>query len=301
MNTHPKNKFAQSIPVMKNQPLIAGVRAGLLALALCGLCGCDKTKQSADKPGTSRANTPDKRASAAKPRKDVAPTPVSPAESRAQIDAARMAFYQARAKNDAATMGAQIAELEKLDAASPGLPIMKLDLLIANKDWAAALKQIEDMADGNNRGAEVTANMIASKIHAGRDAEYPEDFVKAVSKAYAALLANQPTTAPMNYVTLTILQWKGGDKQAATVSANMAAEIAATQAAARGSVNLPQGIPQPLVPPAAPFERFAKAVAEGTLPSRQEWTSWLHEAMPRLQVPPPAPVPAVEPSVPAPE
>ena len=155
---------------------------------------------------------------------------------------------------------------------------MKLDLLITQKDWPAATKAIEQMPDDQNR--QMVLMMTASKIATRPDGEYPAEFIQVVGKSYAAMLdRNQERANSMDFVTLTTLQWKTGDKEGARASANKAAAAAAKQTAGRAL-------------PAAPFERFAKAVEEGNLPTRQQFSTWLREAMPKS----PAPATKIQPT-----
>jgi hypothetical protein len=104
------------------------------------------------------------------------------------------------------------------------------------------------------------------------DIEYPADFTKAVSKSFASLLEDpkQPAS-PFGFVTLANLQLKSGDKEAAVTSAKKAAEVAGKPAE--------PGAPAGMKLPAAPFERYAKAMEEGNPPSVQELSGWLREAM----------------------
>lgn len=174
----------------------------------------------------------------------------------------------AGAKGDQETMTSKIAELEKLDANSPYLPALKLDLLIVKKDWPAVTKAISDLPPGPRK--QMAVMMTASKIAASDDGVYPPDFVKSMTSSFAELIKSSKTPAnPMTLTNLSRLQWKGGDKAAATTSANKAAEAAKTAA------NQPKGR---ALPP-GPFNRFAKSVTEGTMPTARELNSWLSEEM----------------------
>jgi hypothetical protein len=189
-----------------------------------------------------------------------------------------MAFRQAAAKNDVETMSAKLEELEKLDAKMPALVAMKIDLLVAKKEWAAATKAIDELPAGQVRQMSVT--MLGRKLGMSTDGDYPQEFLKAVSKAYASVVEDaKGRTNPFDFVSLAYLQWKAQDKDGAVASANKAVEAAKVPGA-------------PI--PAAPLERFAKSLADGTLPTMQEFSGWLREAMP-ARTAPANPAPATPP------
>lgn len=190
--------------------------------------------------------------------------------AREKIGKVMQEFRQAAAANDVETMAAKIEEFSKLEKDSPYIPAMKLDLAVAKKDWPVAVKAVEELPDGP--GKQMAINMTASKISMRSDIEYPADFIKAVAKSYAAMLEDPKMPAsPFGFVTLANLKWKSGDKETALASAKKAAEVAAKPAdpAAPAGMKLP----------AAPFERYAKAMEEGNPPGLQELSGWLREAM----------------------
>ena len=174
----------------------------------------------------------------------------------------------AGAEGNAETMAAKIAELEKLEANSPYLPGLKLDLLMVKKDWPAVTKAISDLPPGPAK--QMSVMMTASKIAGSADGAYPPDFVKFMASSLSETIENSKMPAnPMILTNLSRLQWKGGDKQAASASANKAAE------AAKPATNQTKGR---ALPP-EPFNRFAKSVTEGTMPTAQELSNWLSEEM----------------------
>jgi hypothetical protein len=67
---------------------------------------------------------------------------------------------------------------------------------------------------------------------------------------------------------LAQLQWSLGEKEQATASAVRAAEMAKAPAAARSGF------------PAAPYDRFAEALKKGEMPTDEQFTGWVREAMP---------------------
>lgn len=176
-------------------------------------------------------------------------------------------FRKAASTNDMDTMAAKIEEFSKLEADSPYLAAMKLDLVVAKKDWHAAVKAVEELPEGP--GKQMAINMTASKIGMRSDVEYPADFIKAVGKSFATILEDPKMPAnPFGFVTLANLQWKSGEKEAAVASAKKAAEVAGKQTEDAG-----------MKLPVAPFERYVKAMEEGNPPTVQELSGWLREAM----------------------
>lgn len=174
-------------------------------------------------------------------------------------------FRKAAAAGDSETMAAKIAEMEKLQPDSPQLPTMKLDLLIAKKDWAAAGKAIEELPDGSTR--QMSLMMTASRVAMRDDASFPVDFVKTVAKAYAAMMEESKASSNASgLIMLSILHAKAGDKDAAIASAKNALDSARKTAAGRSM-------------PIAPFESFVKATEEGKNPTMKDFSGWMQEAM----------------------
>ena len=184
--------------------------------------------------------------------------------ARDKSSAVMMAFRQAATKNDTAAMAEKLAEFEKLDAKSPYLDSMRFDLLIAQKDWDGAAKLISEMPEGPGR--QMTLAMTANRVGM-RDGEYPESFVKTLADAYAKQVAQKTGRQnPMEHITLAALQWKAGDKESALASSKKAGEAATGGEAGRSL-------------PAAPFEKYSKSLGEGKLPTMQEFSGWIREAM----------------------
>lgn len=240
-----------------------------------------------------------------KPGSEVKPEAVNPGDdgtkkAAGEIDAAKDArqniirvmqdFRKAAAANDTETMAAALAELEKIQSDSPYLASMKLDLLVAKKDWPAATKVIEELPEGQARRMPVM--MTASRIGSRPDGEYPAEFVKAVCKIFSSMLDDPKMPAnPFGLVTLANLQWKSGDKEAALATAKKAAETAKNPPSGAAAAT-PAGMKMPV----AAFEKFAKAVEEGKLPAPAEFSGWMREEMGAGAVPPGRgqPVPAKE-------
>jgi hypothetical protein len=100
-----------------------------------------------------------------------------------------------------------------------------------------------------------------------KDPEAPAGFRKSVATRFAADIEKRPHPTLLH--TLAKLQWSLGEKETAVASAVRAAELAKTNSTAAT---------QPF--PAAPFERFAEALKKGEMPTDEEFTGWLREAMP---------------------
>lgn len=195
--------------------------------------------------------------------------------ARDKTGAVMMAFRQAASRNDTDTMAAKLEEFKQLAPDSPYLASMQLDLLVAKKDWPAAAKALGEIPAGPGR--QMSVMIIARKVGMGPDAAYPADFIKAVADAWASLLEGTADRAnPLDFVTLASLRWKAGDKEAAVASARKAV-AAAKQMPANTT-------------PAAPWERFAKSLEDGSLPTMQELSGWLREAMPQRAAVPATPL-----------
>ncbi len=179
-------------------------------------------------------------------------------------------FRKATAANDVETMTAKLAEFEKIQPDSPYVASMKLDLLVAKKDWPAATKAIEELPEGQAR--QMPVMMTASKIGSRPDGEYPAEFVKAVCKTFTAMLEDPKMPPnPFGFITLANLQWKSGDKEAALATAKKAAEVAKNPPSAA----TPAGMKMPV----AAFEKYVKAVEEGKLPTTADFSGWMREEM----------------------
>jgi hypothetical protein len=157
---------------------------------------------------------------------------------------------------------------------------MKVDMMIAKKEYAAAAKALEELPDPRMR--QITSSMIARKVAMEKDpAVYPADFVKTIAN-------NQEKMGnlkdPMGLVTLSILQWKAADKEASLKSAK--SSVAAAQEPSARKL------------PVAPFEKFAKSVEDGTMPTLSEFYQWMSAETKAVQpVKPAAPAAPAEPAV----
>lgn len=195
-------------------------------------------------------------------------------------------FQKASSKGDMETMAAKIEEYAGREPGSPYLALMKLHLLIAKMDWQAATKAIEEAQDDAMRQSLV--RLAATKLISLPESGYPVEFGRLLANAYSSMTekADAPKN-PLTFTTLSSLQWKNGDKDAALASAKKAVETAKAPAVDESGAPVKK---LPLVP----FERFAKAVEEGTLPTPQEMVGWIRAELPKLA--PPAAKPETAPA-----
>jgi hypothetical protein len=190
-----------------------------------------------------------------------------------------MDFQKASMTGDTETMASKIADLEKNEPSSPYLPMMKFDLLLAKKDWPAASKLLTGMPEGPAR--DMAVMRTAGKISGSKEGDYPVDFIKAILKSVESVTANSKMPAnPISMITVSTLQWKSGDKEAAVAGAKKAAEQAKEASSKAG----PTGRKLPV----EPFDRFAKEMEAGNPPSSQEFMGWLREEMMKSTKPAPA-------------
>lgn len=200
-------------------------------------------------------------------------------ESREKTSALVTAFRKAASQNQPDEMAAKVAELEKLDPASPYLQPMKLEVLTARKDWDGATQLLKAMPEGPQRSMALAMNL--NKIARAEGSEYPPAFVNAL------LEAREGSKLPANsfdLVMVSIIHAKAGNKDKAAEYANKAAENAkANEKPGTRSM------------PAAPFERYAKEVADGKQPTLLEVQGWISEALRSVLAQPAQPAQPVKP------
>lgn len=174
------------------------------------------------------------------------------------------AFRQASAKKEIAGMEQAITDLKALDAKSRYLGTMEFEVLLAKKDWTGA-----ETALAKLEGDPMLAMMIYTTARElTKDPEAPAGFRKSVATRFAANIEKRPNPSYLHL--LAKLQWSLGEKEEAVSTAVRGAELAKSTAAAAARPGMP----------AAPFERFAEALKKGEMPTDEEFTGWLREAMP---------------------
>jgi thiol-disulfide isomerase/thioredoxin len=178
-------------------------------------------------------------------------------------------FRKAAAQKDTDAMEQTLTQLREMDPKSPYLGSFELEIQIAKKDWPAAIKKLEDSKDDPSQRMSVT--MMASRVSSQDAGDFSPEFIQALVKAYAPMIESKGTARnAMGLITISTLQWKGGDKAAALASAKKAASAAG---------GLPATGENPL--PAAAFEKFVAAMEADKLPATREFYGWLRESMPK--------------------
>lgn len=185
-------------------------------------------------------------------------------------------YRQAVMKGDIAAMDSMIANLEKEDPKNLFLGQMKIDLMLVKKDWV----QLEaSLVEPPSNPAEATAvNMIGTRLALPdqNTSEAPATLVAKVARIFSAKVTNNPQANPMEWLTLSSLQFKTGDPDAAKQSARSAIEAAEKMPAGRG------------IPPAV-FQKFSQELAAGRLPSMNDFSLWIQESMQKRPIHPPVP------------
>lgn len=189
-------------------------------------------------------------------------------QERAALSMAMREFSLAANKKDIAAMEAAFPKVKELDKSNRYVPALETDIALAKKDWDQAVRLL---AAANDSPMVV---FRAVRVAAG-DEEVPPAFVEAVAGKFAAL--TEKGAGPTEMQMMARLQWKLGKKEEALTSARAALEKAQDPKAARTGY------------PLAPFEKFASALEAGKMPTEDEFTGWVREAVrPRAQ--PAAPV-----------
>lgn len=172
------------------------------------------------------------------------------------------AFRQASMKKEIAGMEQAIADLKTLDPESRYLGMMEFEVLLAKKDWAGVETAMAKL-EGNP-----SFQMLMSSAARGllTDPEAPAGIRKSVATRFAASLEKR--AHPSLLQLLAKLQWSLGEKEEAVATAVRAAELA------KSPESLKSGFP------AAPYDRFAEALKKGEMPSDEQFTGWIREAMP---------------------
>lgn len=188
---------------------------------------------------------------------------------RAKISGFLQTFRKAAGINDIEGMEEALGELRETDPKSPYAGALDFELKIAKKDWPATIKYLEEGKEAPDY--RMTVTMTANRLGMRNDGEYPKDFLQALAKAYAPLVAgNENASNPLGLITLSTIQWKSEDKAAAVQSAKQAIE-AAGKPSPSGETRIST----------APFEKFAASLEADKLPTTQEFFGWLRESRPK--------------------
>jgi thiol-disulfide isomerase/thioredoxin len=188
-----------------------------------------------------------------------------------EISKVMQAFRQAAGKKELDAMEKAVGELKTLDPASRYLPALEFELLLAKDDWTGAESAMAKLEGDPMLPMLVatTARTLVTKPDA------PEGFRKSVATRLAADMDKRGNPSYLHL--LAKLQWSLGEKEEATASAVRAADMAKAPAAAKSGF------------PSAPYDRFAEALKKGEMPTDEQFTGWVREAMPARQAPQVAP------------
>ena len=179
------------------------------------------------------------------------------------IAEAREAWTKAREARDPVAMG---AAADMLEAASPGdlyVPLFRNETLIAAKDWDGVEKRIEELAP-EDRMRPLVLSSLARSIEDEKDVP-----ASTLSKLIAVWEADggELNQSPTGVMTLSRLLWKAGDQARAGEEAARSASLASAPETAKSYL------------PAGPFEKFAKAVQDGTMPTTTEFAGWMQASL----------------------
>lgn len=196
--------------------------------------------------------------------KKAADTILSAQKNQVKTDQLMRDSYSARKKQDATKMTALLKEMKASDPAHPEIPTMELWVLIIKKEWPAAVKALEELPASESKTSFVSRT--GSLLGRTNNHDYPADFMKVFIKLYSDyVLRNESPIGPNHYAYLSMQQWRMGDKKNATITANKSVEAAKNFR--RSNEYFIKS-----------FERFAKSVNEGTMPTTTDLSKWYREA-----------------------
>ena len=179
-------------------------------------------------------------------------------------------LYKAGRKKDVETMVAKLKELETIDPDHPELSVWKLQLLMVQEKWPAAVVALDEMPMNNAKISFIltACNWLA---HANADT-YPMNFTKSFTAHYSEHVAEKGKEpgpnqfGPSHFTNLSILCWRTGDKEAAISYADKGVEVAMNFKAGNSEARTNA------------YKRFAKSVKEGTMPTAYDLISWQRAA-----------------------
>lgn len=167
----------------------------------------------------------------------------------------------ARLQKDHVKMEETLKELKALDPGNPDIGMQELWILIVKKQWTDALTALNELPESESKTNFISiTGQLTRKKH-----EHSADFLKARIKLYSDyVMDKERKIGPNHFGSLSMLQWNDGDKEQAVITANKSIE------AAKNSGKYSE-------PYTKSFERFAKSVNEGYMPSDAEFSSWKRE------------------------
>lgn len=194
------------------------------------------------------------------------------AARRAELSRLSKAFNEAAEKGDVPAMEIGLAAIQGLAPNFPPVKAFELEVAFAKKDWESAGKLVKDPGR-----AQFSIHRAATYAASGHD--LPDNLLAEITARYAATMADGERGGPLEYVTLSRLHFRCGDKDAATSAAKLALQ----------KVSEPHflalGVPVP------PFAAFATEVQAGRMPTIEEFDDWMREDMAKRRGIVPAPKP----------
>ena len=134
-------------------------------------------------------------------------------------------IYQAKRQKNAETMAAKIKEVETLDPGHPDLAKWKLELLMVQENWPAAIAALDALPASNTKNTYLAET---SRLICGKNADaYPVSFAKSFTPPYAKYISDGGKgIGPSHFAKLAMLYWKLDDKQTAIATTDKAVEAA---------------------------------------------------------------------------
>ena len=134
-------------------------------------------------------------------------------------------IYRAKRSKNAKMMAAKINEVETLDPGHPDLSKWKLELLMVQEDWPAAVAALDAMPASSTKNTYLAET---SRLICGKNADdYPISFAKSFVPPYAEYISSGGKgIGPSHFAKLAMLQWRLDDKQAAITNTDKALEAA---------------------------------------------------------------------------
>ena len=174
-------------------------------------------------------------------------------------------IYRAKRSKNAKMMAAKINEVETLDPGHPDLSKWKLELLMVQEDWPAAVAALDAMPASSTKNSYLAET---SRLICGKNADdYPISFAKSFVPPYAEYISSGGKgIGPSHFAKLAMLQWRLDDKQAAITNTDKALEAAINHKTGSNARRT------------TAYKRFVKSVKEGTMPTYPDLIAWQAEA-----------------------
>ena len=146
---------------------------------------------------------------------------------------------------------------------NPEILTEELWVLILEEQWADAVTALNEMP--SNWAKDSFVSMNSMRLARGSGRTYATDFEKALTHSYSDYVDSSEYVGPNHFACLSVLQWKIGEKENATTTADKLIDRA--KAFSKGNEAS-----------VTPYERFSKSVNDGTMPPFSDLTKWKIEA-----------------------